>query len=125
MLGNPLWIFGAVCSHPLTVYSVSLTSVGRVMSSLPSWLFQRQPEKKKTASGSGWRKYENLIVTKIDASIHHLKVLWRKLNLVATQCPHVLVCLFILHNWSYCSLMQRGSLNAEWAVSRQQVQLFH
>lgn len=29
MLGNPLWIFGAVYSHPLAVYSVSQTFVSR------------------------------------------------------------------------------------------------
>lgn len=81
MLGNPLWIFGAVYPHPLTVCTVSQTFVGRGYVKPASLVVSEAIGKKKklmALAGESMKIY--LILTKIDVSIYHLKVLLRKLN---------------------------------------------
>ena len=68
-----------------------------------------------------------MIITKIDVQMFSLSFedTLQKLTWVFTQCLQVLGYLFILNNWCYCLPIKRGLLNAEWAVSMLQVQLFH
>ncbi len=80
MLGNPLWIFGAVYPHPLTVCTVNQTFVGRGYVKPASLVVTEATKKKQLVAPAGESMKIYLIVTKIDVSIYHLKVLLRKLN---------------------------------------------